>query len=351
MTRDSPPPAGIEQILLWYDQAEIVLLKITRFEYALAVSSGHKDANKTDFLAASMSLSFLADYQEEKFDLRYALAHANLRRYWSFSYDGYQENVQLKKIKKSDPLVLASVPDSGLFAREHDSINVVDYVVPDAEEKFEIDGSWELGEFSRFYGQIEDIYYMCTDLRRFEDGRTAAGTKEAIKKAFDRPWRGGGSYVGFYDKIANDNARIAKLRVSGIQYNSPGYVSIRAKRAGFDGMLALLEAYSDDVTGIKKAHNRLQQFMSANKLLKRHSSVVINSEINARVDEYASNLAERLPGIAFATLVDMADKKEVVAAKVLLSIYRRIERLYRYFEQGRVSYEGLNPDALSDTLA
>jgi hypothetical protein len=351
MTRDSTSRASVAQILLWYDQAEIVLLKISRFEYALAVTSGAENALPTEYVAASMGLSFLADYQEGKFDLRYALAHANLRRYWKFEFDGYQSEVVLKKIKKSDEAVGSSVPDSGFFSREHDEIDVVNFVVPDTEEKFNIDGSWELGEFSKFYGQVEDIYYICTDLRRFQDRRTSSNTKEVIKQAFDRPWRGGGSYVAFYDKIANDNLPTAKLRVSGIKYNSPGYVSIRAKRAGFDDMLALLRAYADDVVGVKKAHNKLQQYMSANKLLKRHATVRVSSEINTRVSEYGRALSNKLPGVSFESLKEMSDGREVVAAKVLLSIFRRIERLYRYFEQGRVAYEGFAPDAMADTLA
>jgi hypothetical protein len=116
-------------------------------------------------------------------------------------------------------------------------------------------------------------------------------------------------------------------------------------------MLALLRAYADDVVGVKKAHNKLQQYMSANKLLKRHATVRVSSEINTRVSEYGRALSNKLPGVSFESLKEMSDGREVVAAKVLLSIFRRIERLYRYFEQGRVAYEGFAPDAMADTLA
>src|SRR3954463_1681905 len=209
----APSSAQVLQILLWYDQPEIVLLKRDSVEYILAVSSGHADNDETIYVGASMTLGRIADYAAGKFDLRYALAHANLRRYWTFSFHGNEEAVDLARLSKSSDIVASSLPDSGFFSRDHQPIETVRHRVPDTEEEFGIDGGWELGEFSKFYGQVEDIYYIFNDIDLFESAQTPIATKQVIKKAFDRSWGGGGSYVAFYDKIANDNSHVAPLKV------------------------------------------------------------------------------------------------------------------------------------------
>jgi hypothetical protein len=341
--------ASVAQILLWYDRPEIVLLKVNLAEFILAVSSGSDDEGEEDvYVGASMNLTYLAEYQDGKFDLRYALAHANLRRYWTFNFTGHENAVDLKKVKKSSDIVANSLPDAGFFSREHHVIKAVAQFVPDAVEKFDIDGSWELGEFSRFYGQVEDIYYIFNDIRRFSHPSTSAQTKLAISNALDRPWRGGGSYVGYYDKIANDNAPTAKLRVSGIQYNSPGYVSLHTKKRPFDDIIALLQAYAHNMPEMRKAHNVLYRFMSHNKLLKADSANFVSAPIRNSVEDYALRLDAHMPGVSYETFRSMANGSEVVAAKVLLSVWRRMDRLYKYFEEGRVKYEGLETDPMMD---
>jgi hypothetical protein len=342
---------AVEQILLWYDQPEIVLLKRDNFEYILAVSSAVEEAGECKFVGASMTLQQVAGYQNGKFDLRYAMSHANLRRYWEFEFRGHELQVAIKKIRKTSDEVNASIPDAGFFSREHHFIEAIKRQAADSDEQFDIDGSWELGEFSRFYGQVEDIYYMFSDLSQFNDPNTPTNTKTIIANAFDRPWRGGGSYVGFYDKIANDNQYVAPLRVSGIQYNSPGFVKIRAKKEPFENIIALLQGYAHEIRETRRAHNALYKLMSFSKLLKPDRRAVPSKAIRESVLDLAKNLASHMPGVDLSLLVDMARGDEIVAAKVLLSIFRRMERLYKFFEEGRVKYKGLETDAMVDSDA
>jgi hypothetical protein len=338
--------AQIAQILLWYDQPEIVLLKRSALEYIIAVSNAAGDNDGEAFVGASMTLKLLSEYQNGKCDLRYTMAHANLRRYWTFEFTGSETEVQLKRVKKSDPTVIQSLPESGFFAREHDVIDVAKHFFSDTEEQFDIDGSWELNEFSRFYNQVEDIYYMFADLGRFEDPSTSAQTKQLITKAFDKPWRGGGSYLSFYDNIANDNLPTAPLKVSGIKYHSPGYVAIKAKKEPFDALVALLQGYAHRTADTRKAYLALSRHLSYNGLLKRDTTNTATPPVTARTVELANALAKLIPGVALASLVKMANNNTIIAAKVLLSIYRRVDRLYEFFEEGRVRYEGLETDPL-----
>ena len=343
----SKKKAEVVQILLWYDRPEIVLLKTGELSYVLAVSSAVADNDENAYIGASMTAKFLSEYQAGKFDLRYALARSRL--FWTFSFDGNEKSVNLQRVNRTSRMLTESMPDAGFFSREHHKITAVERFVPDAEEKFNIDGSWELGEFSRFYGQVEDIYYMFNDVRRFGDPDTSADTKEAISEALNRPWKGGGSYLAYYKSVANDNAPTAKLQVSGIQYNSPGYVAIKAKQKPFDDMIALLQSYADHKPFVRKAYNDLYQFMLANKFLSRENlRVFVSKESRSAVVRLAVKLDGYMPGISFDTFVNMSKGDDLVAAKVLLSVFRRMDRLYKFFEEGRVRYESIDTNPLSD---
>jgi hypothetical protein len=339
--------AKVLQILLWYDQAEIVLLQASPLEYILAVSSAHADNEDGVFVGAGMTFSRIEEYQEGKFDLRYAMAHANLRKYYTFYFDGLSDSVSLTRITRTSEIITASLPDSGFFSREHHDIKLVQHRIPDAREQFDVDGGWELGEFSKFYNQVEDIYYMFNDMNLFNNPNTPFSTKSTIQKAFDRSWGGGGSYVAFYDKIANDNSHVAPLRVSGIQYNSPGYVAVRAKKKPFEDMIALLQAYADNGLEIRKAFNALDKFMSFSGMLKPDSKIVaLTPVMSEELTNLSDNLATLLPGIEFKDLTKMAGNDIIVSSKVLKSVVRRVSKLYAFFEQGRVKYDGLDTTPL-----
>jgi len=339
--------AQVLQVLLWYDQPEIILLKVSAVEYILAVSSALSVNDEQVFVGGGMTFSRIEEYQEGKFDLRYALAHANLRRYYTFAFDGFQESVSLSKLVKSSDILAASLPETGFFSRDHHDIELVQHRIPDAVEKFNVDGGWELGEFSKFYSQVEDIYYMFNDIDLYDNPATSLQTKATISKAFDRSWGGGGSYVAFYDKIANDNDHVAPLRVSGIEYHSPGYVALRAKKKPFDSMIALLQAYAENGLETRKAFNALNRFMSFSGMLSSDAnSAALTPVAKEELSKLANGLATFLPGVSFMSLLQMASGDLIVASKVLKSIFKRVERLYAFFEQGRVAYEGLDTSPL-----
>jgi hypothetical protein len=343
MTGVQKTSATVLQVLQWYDYPELVLLRISTAEYVLAVRSGDMASSATTYLGGSMNIKHLREYAQGKCDLRYAIAHANLRRFWKFTFDGSERSVDLTKVVKSNQELLKSIPDAGMFSRDHVAIDVVKKTTPNTVEKFDIDGGWELGELSQLYGQVEDIYYIASDIDRYESDQTTAKERLVISSAFDRNWNGGGSYVSFYKDVANDNDFHAPLMVSGITYNSPGHVKIYANKEPFDHMLSLLIAYQENTSDIKKAHNKLGQYMAINKLNGKGAALLpVSDEVKAAIAKLAVNLEKFMPGIKFSTLRDMTSGNSVIAAKVLLSIYRRIERLYKFFEQGRVAHPALN---------
>lgn len=331
------------QILDWYERPELVLIEGPKFIYTLGVRSADESDGPDVYVGGSMSLARLRDYANGKCDLRYAIAHANLRKFWRFKMSLGAKEVTLEPIKRSDDALVSSIPSPGLFATDHEDIDIAKSFVPNTIERFNVDGGWDLGEFSQFYSQIEDIYYISSDIDRFDDPQLTPAEKTVITGAFDRSWSGGGSYVAFYKKVANDNDFHAPLRVSGIKYNSPGYVSIHARSEPFKSLMNLLQNYADHETEVRKAASALGRYMSRTGMKKSEFSAGLMQPIQrVKLGELSEELSNLLPGVEFETLKSMTKGNPLVAAKVLESIYRRIERLYAYFDQGRVTHPDLD---------
>jgi len=180
---------------------------------------------------------------------------------------------------------------------------------------------------------------------RYDDPQISNQEKFIIQQSFDRSWDGGGSYVAFYRDVANDNDYHAPLRVSGIQYNSPGHVKIHARSEPFNNVLQILQYYSDNEQKVRKAYNALGAFMSVNKLKRKGSSnALLTDSVRNSLESKCQELSNHLPGISYDTLKEMTGGNSLVAAKVIASIFRRVERLSRFFDEGRVSHSKLTLD-------
>lgn len=344
MTINSQPqPGKVLQILDWYEQPELLLLEGPAFQYTLAVRSGDLTDPPNCYVGGAMSIKRLRDYANGKCDLRFAIDHASLRRYWKFAYEPGVEQVEMKQVKRSDRCVRLSIPAPGLFAADHEDIDIAKSFVPDTIERFNVDGGWELGEFSNFYSQIEDIYYLSSDIDRFDDVNLSSEERKVITGAFNRNWDGGGSYVSFYKKIANDNDFHAPLKVSGIEYHSPGYVSIHARSGPFKNLMSILQHFADNEAEARKAASALGRYMSAAGMKQSGYTIyMMSEEQKGKLIELANNLASHFPGMSFNTLFQMASGNALIAAKVTESIFRRVKRLYEFFDRGRVSHPSLN---------
>lgn len=334
----SKPTAKLLQVLLWYDEPQIVLLESQPLQYIVGLAI-EKDGAECPFVGASVSIRQLLDYKLQRIDLRYLFNHADIRRWWYFDLAASGDEIELTRLKGKDPMVLDAAPETGFFSRMHDEIENLPVEVANTAQQFDIDGTWDLGEFSQFYGQIEDIYYMFHSVTVYNNPSTSINKRNRIHEALVRPFRGGGSYVGLYNDIANDNDRAARLRVSGIQYHSPGYVEMRALAKPFDQTLQLLSAFAADADKIMAAYRNLHGTLSKNKLLKKENSSYISSEIKQLIETQTKILCALLPNIDFTDFVKISGDNQLVASKVILSIVRRVEKLNQFFDEGRAKHE------------
>jgi hypothetical protein len=333
-----PVIASIEQVLLWYDGPQVLLLRAPQGLFVIAVAATTSDG-EDEYLGALVSPRQLVQYQAEHFDLRYLMLRPHRSTWYRFALNEEDEEVKLYRLKRDAEIIRASAPDSGFFARAHDPVSVVSLISPSAVEKFDIDGSWNLGEFSSFYGQVEDVYYIVNTIDRYLSPLSSVNDKLKLQEAFLRPWRGGGSYLGFYGDIANDNDQESQLRVSGIQYHSPGYVEVRARQKPFDDMIELIARFAKDPMPARLAYRALYSYLSKLKLLKASPDLFLSQDIRTGIQSLAKDLSSALGIGDYEHVNEMTQANTLITAKVFLSLHRRVERLNGFFAQGRVKHD------------
>ena len=333
--------ATFEQVLFFADEPQLVLFSSLADTKVVAVAINKWDNYENPFFAAHVSSEQFNDYLNEKFDLRYLLLKPDKKKHFVFDFNAIENNVvSLKKIELDRDKQKDLLPDSGLFSRDHTE----EYKRPSkrkqAMQKFLVDGSWDLPEFSHFYRQVTDLYALFSNIDIYTDKGTPVDTKDVITDAFINPFKGGGSYSSLYKSLVGSLANDNRLHVSGITYNSPGHINLRGSTKSFKDISSLLSNFDDNSSLLKEKYKALDKTLGDNKLRALSADKFEESSDLAKlVVSQSKDLADILNVIEYKQLLKMAGSKKLIAAKVLLSIYRRAEKLQEYFLEGRVSFE------------
>ena len=334
-----PRAAKYLQTLIFYDEPQLMLLS-TEGDSLLIALAIEDDILQDPYLAAEISKDQYGEYLAERFDLRYLFTNPYFKAWYFF--EGTQSNngwYPLYRVTGPEHLKPSVWPGHGLFARDHTEDTQEYSVAYQANETFDIDGSWDFPEFGKFYGQYTDLYVVVHSAEIFANDNEPHVRKRQLQEAFLKPWRGGGSYVSFYDSLFYAQERQDRLRVGAIKYASPGYVDIKGNPKAFAEMRLLIESYSANSAALTKEYKDLYQFLAGLKLLKvPPEKFDRTSDLAGEVGERARNFAAQYRVFSYETFFEMSGRDHLVTAKVLLSIHRRIEKLYQFFRQGRVSF-------------
>ena len=333
--------AKFDQVLLYLDVPQVILLSAIADSKVIAVAIKEYPDYEYPFFAAQVSTSQFMDYMAEKFDLRYILLKPDMKRNFVFDLSLMEDGmVSLVREKISSDNIEKYLPDAGLFAREHTEDLSVTIRLPQAEQKFGVDGSWDLPEFSYFYSNVTDLYTVFNSIDMFLDKHTALNKKTQITNSFIKPFQGGGSYRGFYGSLLDAHTKENRLRVGGISYHSPGYVTLKGYPKPFSEIKNLIANFEANYTNIYDRYHDLNGILSKAKLLRAPAENFNNNTSMARtISDHSKLLAEVLDVVEYNAILSMAGHNILICAKVLLSIYRRASRLYEFFLEGRVSLD------------
>ncbi|MPY75998.1 MAG: hypothetical protein GEU87_17280 [Alphaproteobacteria bacterium] len=337
MAKRSGETAQFLCTLVYVDEPQVVLLKKGDDSRLIAVAVEKAD-HTYPFFAAEINLTQWQRYRRGFVDLRYLFTFPRWKRWYLFDLaDMADGQVSLERADDSRSNE-SFLPQKGFFSREHTEPDLEEEIVKLETQNFAIDGSWDLPDFAQFYGKFTDLYYFFLGLRKYTSEFVKPEIKRQIRDAFaEHPLRGGSSYVNLYHDLFSAKEMNDALSVDKIRYASPGYVVVNGSADVFADIDSSLEKFASSYDEVKAQYLELHGYLRKMKLL---SSSVERFDKDGAVAKYlvgeCKRFAETMELSDFDLVYGLTGKNALGTAKILLSHFRRLERYYMFFAEGRV---------------
>jgi hypothetical protein len=341
--------ATLVQTLVFYDGPQVALLKSSRNLDMLAVAV-EKPQYLMPFFSCEIRDRTLKKYANGKIDLNYAFEFADYKKYYFFDWSAMDESrkVRLNRASDEDVSNQAYYPQAGFFARDHTNVLKSSGQVNAAsiQKVFNIDGSWEASEFSRFYGKISDLYAFLYVAKKQDEGTLnpvdTAAVKDAISSQF---WRGGGSYVKFYDAISERVGMTDPLTVAKIAYASPGEIVLKGRSEIFHELDQMVASFGAHFEAIKSLSSNVDGILKKEGLRRALKHAKFSSgAMEQSTKEQALKLANLMVMEKPQQILALCENNTLVFSKVVLSFYRRARDLFLFHAEGRVQSDDVEED-------
>lgn len=340
MVARSATSAKLIQTLVFYDEPQVALLETNRNIKMLAVAIDRPDMTQP-FFAAEIKEKTLNRYLDGKVDLNYVLRYTDYKKSYFFDWSLMKQRMVKLQLASTEELKNENLyPEPGFFSRDHTH----PYIRNNEEtvrHVYNIDGSWEATDFSRFYGKIADIYAFLSIADKLDDQAPDVDDKDFIRRSIGSYfWQGGGSYVNFYNDIGSHIESEYPLKVSRIQYASPGQIELEGKKEIFAEIDSVIANFEASYSELVEYYRNINQILVKEKLKRADRSAQLSSDA---LDQYVRRLSTD-----FALRMNIPNPKEiysvcaentVVYAKVILSFFRRARAIYLFQVEGRVQPE------------
>lgn len=334
--------AYLKQTLVFFDGPQVVLMQSDRGFPMVAVAVSEPDEEHYPMFVTEVSDETLRRYLRQKVDLRYLFREGSKRRYLA-NWAELDEQGWMRVRRADDVTHEDYFPRHGFWARHHTvEINPAVFA-NDRLAVFAIDGTWDASDFSRFYGKVADLYAFLSITSADASTNLSGGMTESLKEVIrSLGWRGGGSYVGFYDSVFARVDALSPLRVNRIQYASPGTIELKGSRDALADVSRVVEQFGAEGGSLKTAYSFVYDVLGREDLRTAGPDRTFSSEATRDVVlERCFEINRGLGVEAPETLLALCDGNAVVFAKITLSFFRRAKELYAFHAEGRVAPEGL----------
>jgi len=332
--------ARFVQTLYEYDGPKVILLRTPGTSYVIAVAIVNEKLEEP-FFGAEVTHEQLDRLIEQEFGLRYLFLKPKYKTRFLIDLSDLDRSPDVKLMPvKLSPETVEYLPGRTFFASDFtEELEIGAGPVDRAEERILVDGSWEISDFSDLYGGYSDLYSFKDGLDKFDDTDTPLEVKRTILRAFEKQWQGGGSYGSFYRSMRGAQSASERLGLGGFEYHSPGFVDLEGRADLLDSVTNMLQKFASKQAELNKAYKQLYGYLSANKLLSLSAEKFDKTSPLAKsVGQRGEEFAQILPGAKWETLLRLAANDQLVAAKVVLSLFRRLNRLNDFQLQGRVTF-------------
>lgn len=331
-------PAVLVQVLEYMDGPQAVLLDRSDDRKIVAVAI-KKESYRYAFFGAEISFDQWERYRRGFVDLRFLFMFPRWKEWYVFDLVPIKNKVvNLIRAEKDAFAEEYYIPESGFFSYDHSEPIKSTDTIGLATQKYETDGIWDLPDFTEFYHKITDIYVFHLSLRKFVSPHTPIDEKRRIRESFTgHPLRGGSSYVNLYSDLASAQPLGERLSVGRLKYASAGEVDVRGRLDIFAEMTASLTEFGSGYDALREEYNHLHYYLAKNKYLKADAAKfdtgsAVAKFLRTESDKFAQGLKLENPALIY----DLTGKNALKYAKILLAHFRRLERYFMFFAEGRV---------------
>lgn len=342
--RRIPHSARIVHDLVVYDGPQLELLKSAHdhFMFGIAVDTSIVESTrhlKSPFFACEARDKVYERYFSQSVDLHFVFAQAIGGEYYWYDLDTSSDAVvSLTKATSEEVTNLSFWPDTGFFAASH-TTNYNIAVRGSATRNFNIDGKWVASDFSHFHGKMSDLYALFVIVRALEHGDSGAQINVIRGLVKERFWRGGGSYVGFYDDLIEraDKLHVVPLDVAKIQYSSPGQISLNGDGEALSDISDVIATFNDHEKDMVRLYKSVYAVLRKERLLRAMPNHPFGSKVLEDVTlRNVMALATAMQLERQQDILAACDDNTLVFAKVIMSIFRRAKDLHAFQAEGRV---------------
>lgn len=340
--------AKINNILVWLEGPQLVTISGSRNSNWVGVAVDEIDEMEYPFFCVRVTKKSLKKYFDGKVDLWGLFSFPSqtsndMREYMSFDYASINE----KSLEFFlNPVVAKEdyFPSKGIFA-DHNTENVdltkegLD-IQNESEDEYtvNIDGSWDLTEFSWFGNKVASVYSFLHCIRTLECANDDERDKtiKRLKGTFvNHPWEGGFSYVHFYRDISSCVPANDRLEVKEIKYASPGHISLCGHRTTFDDLDDTIKSMINKFYLARKSYSSLVDVLRKNKLLERKEDIKGSLQVQQIVSTLVKDVCHHMSLQGLDNIFESCDENWITTAKIVMSFYRRVKDLTDFYREGR----------------
>lgn len=330
--------ADLIATLVFADEPQVVHL-MSKTVPVVAVAIPSEDPTEALFLAATASVRDWEAYLEGASDLRYLFVYPKTRLLYTFNLNKMKGKI-VSLLPFDGEVPEAHLPPPRFFSTSHtEDFDLLQEA--GGSEQLLVDGEWQLQEFGRFYQRYADVYAFVVSQMNWLSKSTTAKAKKTISDAFSsRPFQGGSSYLHLFNDLFAGLPRDERIGLDKVAYASPGYVDVNGRTDAFQELDASVRSFLARRAGIQDQYNQFYRYLSKAGLLKMPGTLFAPGDPHeSYINVTARALADAMPPLDYDAIYELSQGNALVAAKVTLSFYRRLDEAAEYFAQGRVSFD------------
>lgn len=330
--------AKFDAPLIIIDGLQLICLKSQRTRL-IAVAVPKQPDKNFDFVAVSVSPENWEKYFENRVDLRYLFTYPTQKTIYTMDSSQETSSGEFIMTVYEDTLPEDLLPGAGLFSSDHTEEYGDATIAGDTQQLF-IDGGWEMTEFGRFYQKYSDVYAFVAALRNYINDSVDSKIKSGIADVFKKkPFQGGSSYLHMFNELTDFVPRDQRVTLDKIQYASPGDVQMNGSGNIFYAEKEIIQNYIMNRRDIQNKYNVLHRYLSKNGLLAMAGGKFSgNREVRNNIMENSILLCNLIKIGNFPDIYALSQNNELVSAKVILSVTRRIDAAAAFFSEGRMAF-------------